>query len=233
MLQPANPVDPVITHVSVQDAVVNRVRNMILSGHLRPGDRLPQDELASNLGVSTMPVREALRQLQVEGLVVFRPRRGAAVAEFTASDHDEIYSIRQELEELACLWLAESIERVPIDRLKLLLEEIEAAEANQDDVPRRLQLVRDFFFAVFEATGKQHLLRILSNIWDLSHQYRLHFYSFHRLDAQRLSNYRRIYQACRDRDPEALINAFRIIWHVRQHVLLPLVREEEDNRQAT
>jgi len=206
---------------------------MILKGHLKPGDRLRQDELANTFGVSTMPIREALRQLQAEGLVVFRPRRGATVASLSVSEYEEIYLIREALETLACRWAAEDFDRIPIDRLKLLLQEIEAAEANQDDVHRRVQLVREFFFTVFEASEKEHLLRILSNLWDLSQQYRLYFYSLPELGPQRLANYHCIYQACHNRDPEALLNAFRVIWGERDHMLIPLVREEENKRQTT
>jgi DNA-binding GntR family transcriptional regulator len=233
MPTPVNSSSPVITYGNIQDAVLDGIRDMILDGHLKPGDRLRQDELADTFGVSTMPIREALRQLQAEGLVVFRPRRGATVASLSVSDYEEIYCIREALETLACRWAAEDFDRIPIDRLKLLLQEIKTAEADSDDVHRRLRLVREFFFTVFEASEKEHLLRILSNLWDLSQQYRLYFYSLPELDSQRLTNYRSIYQACYDRDAEALISAFRVIWAVREHRLVPLVREEENKRQTT
>jgi DNA-binding GntR family transcriptional regulator len=233
MLSSANSSPPVITYGNIQDAVVDGIRDMILKGHLKPGDRLRQDELADTFGVSTMPIREALRQLQAEGLVVFRPRRGATVASVSVSEYEEIYLIREALETLACRWAAEDFDRIPLDRLKLLLQEIEAVEANQDDAHRRVQLVREFFFTVFEASEKEHLLRILSNLWDLSQQYRLYFYSLPELGPPRLANYHRIYQACRDRDPEALLDAFRIIWGQRDRMLIPLVREEESKRQTT
>ena len=124
MLPSAKPSPPVITYGNIQDAVVDGIRSMILDGQLRPGDRLRQDDLADRFGVSTMPIREALRQLQAEGLVTFYPRRGASVARLSVSDYEEIYRIRQELESLACHWAAEHIERIPIDRLKELLEEL-------------------------------------------------------------------------------------------------------------
>jgi DNA-binding GntR family transcriptional regulator len=222
-----------ITYGNVQDAVVDGIRDMILKGHLKPGDSLRQDELANTFGVSTMPIREALRQLQAEGLVVFRPRRGATVASLSVSEYEEIYLIREALETLACRWAAENFDRIPINRLKLLLQEIETAEANSSDVHRRLQLVREFFFTVFEASEKEHLLRILSNLWDLSQQYRLYLSSLPEFVPQRLTNYRSIYQACHDRDPEALISAFRLIWAVREQKLIHRVREEENRRQTT
>lgn len=232
MPNPGDSSNSAIPRVNIQDIVVNRIRDLILSGSLKPGDRLRQDELANRFGVSTMPIREALRQLQAEGLVVFRPRRGAAVAKLAVSDYEEIYLIREALEDLACRWVADDFERVPLDQLKRLLEKIETAEANQDDVHRRIELVREFFFTVFDATEKEHLLRILSNLWDLSQQYRFYFYSFPELNSQRLTNYRNIYQACRDRDSEALLSAFRLIWSVRDHTLKPLVRNEETKKQT-
>jgi DNA-binding GntR family transcriptional regulator len=233
MPTPVTPSSPIITYGNVQDAVVDGIRDMILKGHLKPGDRLRQDELANTFGVSTMPIREALRQLQAEGLVVFRPRRGAIVASLSVSEYEEIYRIREALEALACRWVAEDFDRIPIGRLKLLLGEIEATEADFDDVHRRLQLVREFFFTIFEASEKEHLLRILSSLWDLTQQYRRYFSSFPELVTQRLTNCRSIYQACLDRDAEALISAFRAIWAVREHTLIPLVREEETKRQTT
>lgn len=222
----------VIEQRNVQEAVLDRIRNMILDGRLKPGDRLRQDDLANTLGVSTMPIREALRQLQAEGLVTFYRRRGARVARLSVSDYEEIYRIREELEDLACRWAAEDFDRIPIDRLRLLLEEIEAAEADSDDIHRRLRLVREFFFTIFQASGKDHLLRILSSLWDLSQQYRRYFSSLPELVPQRLANYRSIYGACEARDPEGLINAFGAIWAVREPMLIPLLREEETKEET-
>jgi DNA-binding GntR family transcriptional regulator len=222
----------VITYGHVQDAVVDGIRDMILKGYLKPGDRLRQDELADTFGVSTMPIREALRQLQAEGLVIFRPRRGATVASLSVSEYEEIYRIREELEILACRWAAEDFERIPIDRLKLLLEEIEAAEADFDDVHRRMQLVREFFFTMFEASEKEHLLRILSSLWDLTQQYRRYFSSIPEIVPRRLANYRDAYRACEARDPERLVGAIRAIYAFGKSTLIALVREEEGKKQT-
>jgi DNA-binding GntR family transcriptional regulator len=226
-----NPSSYVITYGNVQDAVVDGIRDMILKGHLKPGDRLRQDELAEAFGVSTMPIREALRQLQAEGLVIFRPRRGAIVASVSVSEYEEIYRIREELEILACRWAAEDFERIPVDRLRVLLGEIEGAEASFEDVHRRMELVREFFFTIFEASEKEHLLRILSSLWDLTQQYRRYFSLFPELVPQRLANYRCVYQACEARDPEGLVRAIRTIRAFGKSTFIPLVREEENKEQ--
>jgi len=211
----------------VQETVVDRIRDLIVSGQLKPGDRLRQDELATTFGVSTMPIREALRQLQAEGLVTFQPRRGAAVASLSVSDYEEIYRIREALEILACGWAAEDFDRIPIDDLRTILEEIEKAEAHPEDVYPRLQLVRDFFFTVFEASEKEHVLRILSSLWDLSQQYRRYFSSIPEIVPQRLGNYRRVLRACEAKDPDELVEAIRTIHDLGRSTRVELVREQE------
>jgi DNA-binding GntR family transcriptional regulator len=217
-----NPSSPIITYGNVQDAVVDGIRDLIMNGHLKPGVRLRQDELADTFGVSTMPIREALRQLQAEGLVTFRPRRGATVAKLSVSEYEEIYRIREELEVLACRWAAEDFDRIPLDRLKRLLEETEKVGADSNDV----QLVREFFFTIFEASEKEHLLRILSSLWDLTHQYRCYFSTISEIVPQRLANYRNAYRACEARDPDGLVQAIRAICAFGRSTLIPLVRKE-------
>jgi len=223
----ARPSSSLIQHRNVHEAVVDGIRDMILQGQLRPGDRLRQDELATTFGVSAIPIREALRQLQAEGLVTLYPRRGARVTGLSVSDCEEIYHIRQALEALAVHWASEDLERIPIDRLTHLLGEIEAAEASSNDVERRLKLVREFFFTIFQASERPHLLRMLSSLWDLSHQYRRYFSSRPELVPKRLAHYRRMYRACRARDAAQLTKAFRGIWADREPMLVSLVREEE------
>jgi DNA-binding GntR family transcriptional regulator len=230
MAPPADSSPAVIHFGHVQEAVVDRIRDMIVSGQLKPGDRLRQDELAETFGVSTMPIREALRQLQAEGLVSFQPRRGAAVATLSVSEYEEIYRIREELEILACGWAAEDFDRIPTDKLRNLLEEIEKAEAHPEDVYPRLQLVREFFFTVFEASGKEHLLRLLSSLWDMSQQYRRYFSSIPEIVPQRLGNYHRVLRACEDRDPLELVDAIRTIHDFGRSTRVELVRAQEGKR---
>ncbi len=220
----------VVLHRNVHEAVVDGIRDMILSGELGPGDWLRQDDLAAEFGVSTMPVREALRQLQAEGLVTLHRRRGAAVSSLSVSEYEEIYYVREALEKLAIRWATEDFERIPIERLESLLAEIESAEANQEDIDQRLRLVREFFFTIFQASQRGHLVRILSNLWDLSHQYRRHFASLPDLVPQRVAKYRLICRACHERDAAGLMAAFRAIWAVREPTLIPLLREEEGKR---
>jgi DNA-binding GntR family transcriptional regulator len=83
---------------SIEEVVTTALRDAILSGELRPGERLLQEQLAEQLRVSRIPLRDALRRLEAEGLVRMGPRRGAEVASLTAVDVSEIYEIRISLE---------------------------------------------------------------------------------------------------------------------------------------
>ncbi|MBI5649331.1 MAG: GntR family transcriptional regulator [Chloroflexi bacterium] len=216
----------VIAYGNVQDAVVDRIRECILNGQLKPGEWLRQDELATTFGVSTMPVREALRKLQAEGLIIFHPRRGAMVATIAVADYEEIYQIREELEVLACRFTPADFDRIPMERLKNLLDEIESAATNQD-LPRRMETVREFFFLIFAASQKNHLLRLLSGLWDLSQQYRRYFSTIQEIVPKRLANYRAVYRACKKRDAAALVQAIRDIYAFGKTRLIPLLREQE------
>ena len=217
-----------ITFGNVQDAVVDGIRDQILSGELIAGDRLRQDDLAEMFGVSTMPIREALRHLQAEGLVTFHANRGATVAKISVSEYEEIYQIREELEVLAVRWVAQNFSRVPMDKLKRILDEIEIAEAELTDTPRRLSLIRDYSFTVLNVCEKEHLLRILSSLWDKSTQYR-HYFSQVAIEAipNRIENYHAIYDACVAQDAEALEAAYRRIYAFGRKNLFPLLPKDE------
>ena len=225
-----NPTTPVVFG-NVNSVVADRIREMILSGRLKPGERLRLSELAAELNVSTTPVREALRRLQADGLVVFYPRQGATVAQLSLSEYEEIFGMRKALEPLACRWAAEDFRRIPIERLRHLLEGIEEAEA-QHDAPRRTQLVRDFWFTIFEASEKQHLLRVLSGLWDLSQQYRRYYSAMTNIASARLKHFHRIYRACEAQDLEALINAFQGMHAFLDSILIETLRASERENEV-
>ena len=88
-------------YLPLRDVVFNTLRQAILKGELKPGERLMEIQLAKKLGVSRTPVREAIRKLELEGLVLMIPRKGAEVAEITAQDLEDVLEVRGALEELA------------------------------------------------------------------------------------------------------------------------------------
>src|SRR5579884_3034520 len=92
--------------IQLSDEVVDRLREAILGGLFAPGDRLREEQLAEALGVSRGPVRNALLQLEREGMVVRRRNRGAIVARLSREDLEEVFSLRLAIEPVACAWAA-------------------------------------------------------------------------------------------------------------------------------
>lgn len=105
------------------EQVAGALREAIVQGHFRPGQRLIEGELAGQLETSRGPIREAFVQLEHEGLVVIRPNRGAAVAELTRDDVDEIYGLRIALEKLATQLAAERGQESDFDRIQETLDQ--------------------------------------------------------------------------------------------------------------
>lgn len=114
---------------TVNDAATGQIRDWILDGTLKPGERLHQDQLAVALGVSRMPVREAIRQLSAEGLVQVIPHRGAFVNSLDPGEIRELYEVRAVLEGLAVAHAVPRMGEPEIDALRDLLAQLLAAEA--------------------------------------------------------------------------------------------------------
>jgi DNA-binding GntR family transcriptional regulator len=131
------------------------LRSMILSGELLPGDKLPENSLTAQLGVSRSPLREAMSVLEQEGLIVQAPRRGAIVAPLTAHDIYEIYTLRQQLEDLAIRLGVPVVEQSRLDRLRTAYAALEAATG--DDQTEHTRLAFEFHLALVGLAGHRRL----------------------------------------------------------------------------
>ena len=96
-------------YLPLRDVVFNTLRKAILRGELKPGERLMEIQLANKLGVSRTPIREAIRKLELEGLVLMIPRKGAEVAQITEKNMQDVLEVRKALEELSVQLACERI----------------------------------------------------------------------------------------------------------------------------
>ena len=157
----------------LSELATRHLRDAILDGRLRPGTRLRQEAIARELGASRIPVREALRTLENEGLVSLTPRSGARVARLDYAEHAELYRIREELEPLA---LAESTPRLSdedLARLRSLKLQIECSR----DPAVWLDLDRQFHLASYAAAPMSRLLKMIEGFWNTTQQYRRVYYT--------------------------------------------------------
>ena len=112
-------------YLPLRDVVFNTLRRAILKGELEPGERLMEIALANKLGVSRTPIREAIRKLELEGLVVMIPRKGAEVARITEKDLRDVLEVRTSLEKLAIELACDRITEDDIHDLKLACKNFE------------------------------------------------------------------------------------------------------------
>lgn len=144
--------------VSLVDLVVRRLRADILSGTLAPGERLIEEHLTRRFGCSRAPLREALRLLGQQGLVEHLPRRGVRVVELSARDIDELFGLRDALEQFALRTALGAGARPSLDRLLAATEAMEqaAAAGAEGQAPAH----RDFHLALVALAGHQQLQRV-------------------------------------------------------------------------
>lgn len=149
-------------YTSKTDMVSALLREMILSGELRGSQALRQRDIALQFDVSQTPVREALRRLESEGLVVSDPHRGATVAEARAGSVEENYQIRAALESLGARLAAKSINEKQLAHLSELNEKMRAVgEGDAAYGP----LNREFHFSIYESADSPLLLSLMRLLW--------------------------------------------------------------------
>ncbi|MFP4482890.1 MAG: GntR family transcriptional regulator [Thermovirgaceae bacterium] len=170
------------------------LRRAIFSGSLIGGARLRQEEIARQLGVSSIPVREALRQLQAEGLVEIIPRRGAVVTELEVSEIREIYEMRTFLETGALKLAFDDISGDVIEKARHCLDEMEITE---DDI-KWCQLNEEFHDLLYRISGREMLLEFLKNLRSRVNRYVITYLRAMRNESEQ--EHRKILKAIDDRD---------------------------------
>jgi DNA-binding GntR family transcriptional regulator len=144
------------------------LREAILGGELKPGDRIRQEEVAAKLGASRLPVREALRMLEAEGLTEHEPHKGARVPRLTHHEVDVIYRMRERLEPLA---LVESLPQLA-DADHERLEEVQTRIEENDDLEKFLDLDREFHMLTYSGCSIDPLNQNITRLWNSTQHYR-------------------------------------------------------------
>jgi len=146
-------------YLPLRDVVFHTLRQAILRGELKPGERLMEIQLANKLGVSRTPIREAIRKLELEGLVLMIPRKGAEVADISEKSLRDVLEVRKVLEELAVKLTCDKIKSAQIEELKQAAEEFRKTLKSSDITEIAEADVR-FHDVIYEATDNQKLIQL-------------------------------------------------------------------------
>lgn len=186
---------------SLRGKVYEKIREDILNGRYQQNTELKETAIGAELGVSRTPVREALRQLELEGLVKIIPNRGAYVNMITAKDVQDIYVIRSMLEGLCARWATEHITKEQLEDLEetLCLSEYHTKKGNYEKL---YELDGQFHEQLYNASNSRILNHVLSDFHDYVKRVRKATLAFQGRSVKSTEEHRAIFEAVRSRDAD-------------------------------
>ena len=161
-------------YLPLRDVVFNTLRQAILKGELEPGERLMEIQLAERLGVSRTPIREAIRKLELEGLVLMIPRKGAEVAKISEKSLRDVLELRRSLEELAIELACQRMTEEEIDELEYAQKAFREA-MDSKDVMLMAETDEKYHEIIYQGTKNSRLVQILNNLREQMYRYRLEY----------------------------------------------------------
>lgn len=214
-------------YLPLRDVVFNTLRQAILKGELKPGERLMELALAERLGVSRTPIREAMRKLELEGLVVMIPRRGAQVANITEKDLNDVLEVRIALENMAIEKACKRMSGEQMDKLWQAAKEFERTMSDGNLV-RLAQADVAFHESIYEASDNRRLIQVLNNLREQIYRYRVEYLKDEETRNVLVKEHEELYKAIRDRDVErALAISFQHIENQRKAIIETIAAENE------
>ena len=195
-------------YLPLRDVVYNTLREAILKGELKPGERLMELQLASKLGVSRTPIREAIRMLELEGLAVTIPRKGAEVAKMTVKDMEDVLEVREALDELAAKIACNKIKEEQLQTLSKVKDAFEES-TKTTDIKQIAMYDEKFHDVIYESTGNVRLVNLLNNLREQIYRYRVEYLKNVEVYPRLIEEHETILKALQDRNQELVVEAMR------------------------
>ncbi len=212
-------------YLPLRDVVFKTLRQAILKGELKPGERLMEIHLADRLGVSRTPIREAIRKLELEGLVTMIPRRGAEVARITEKNMRDVLEVRRALDAFSCELACDRITRQEEEELHKACEEFAAATETMDATVIVAADVK-LHDIIVRAAGNERLTELINNLSEQMYRYRFEYIkdtnNFDRL----IEEHRIIYESIRKKDKQTAAQTAKLHIDNQERSILSLLRNE-------
>lgn len=213
-------------YLPLRDVVFHTLREAILKGDLKPGERLMELQLADKLGVSRTPIREAIRMLQQEGLAVTIPRRGAEVAKMTEKDMEDVLQIREALEILAVRLASEKITEDEIAQLEEKVSEFEEV-LTTGDVKLIAQTDVDFHDIIYNAAENPKLVTMLNNLREQIYRYRVEYLKDAAIYPRLVAEHKEIIRGLKNRDKEFVVGKMKEHMDNQANAVKDIIRKQE------
>ena len=217
-------------YLPLRDVVFNTLRQAILKGELKPGERLMEIQLANKLGVSRTPIREAIRKLELEGLVLMIPRKGAEVAEITEKNMLDVLEVRKALEELAAHLACERITEEGLAELKAAAKEFEQV-LKTDDVTKIAEADVKFHDVLYLSTDNQRLITLLNNLREQMYRFRVEYLKKEEFHPLLLEEHKKIIEAIESHDQDRANSIIDLHIDNQMETVTDIIRENTKNKK--
>ncbi len=212
-------------YLPLRDVVFKTLRQAILKGELKPGERLMEIHLADRLGVSRTPIREAIRKLELEGLVTMIPRRGAEVARITEKNMRDVLEVRRALDAFSCELACDRITRQEEEELHKACEEFEAATETMDATVIVAADVK-LHDIIVRAAGNERLTELINNLSEQMYRYRFEYIKDTNNFDKLIEEHRIIYESIRKKDKQTAAQTAKLHIDNQERSILSLLRNE-------
>ena len=209
----------------LRDVVFNTLRQAILIGELKPGERLMELHLADRLGVSRTPVREAIRRLELEGLVTMIPRKGAEVARITEKSMSDVLEVRRTLDALCAELACDRITPESLAALKKACDHFEQCIGTHE-AKKIAEADVSLHDIIVEATGNQRLIQMVHNLSEQMYRYRFEYIKDSSQHDTLVKEHRIIYQSIVDKDKDTAAAAARLHIDNQKKAIIRQIRLE-------
>ena len=213
-------------YLPLRDVVFNTLREAILKGDLKPGERLMELQLASKLGVSRTPIREAIRMLEQEALAVTTPRKGAEVAKMTLKDMEDVLEIRDALDELAVRIACQKISDEQLKQLEDMKELFEKS-TQTGNVKKIAEADVTFHDVIYEATGNPKLVTLLNNLREQVYRYRVEYIKDPKNYPTLIAEHEAILESLKNRDVKNAVEAMHVHVANQAEAVKTVIQEQE------
>ena len=210
----------------LRDVIFDYLKEAIINGEIKPSERLMEIKFAEKMGVSRTPVREAIRKLELEGLVVMLPRKGAHVAELSVKDIMNVLEIRGALDALASSLASERIRKDELKELKFTLNQFEQYMKN-NNVHGLIKKDVEFHAIIYKASGNEKLTQIAENLKDQIHRFRIVYLKDYSSPKELVKEHNDIYKAIENGNSDLASKLALIhIQHQERAMISSLDKEE-------
>ncbi len=216
----------------LRDVVFNTLRRAILTGELKPGERLMEIHLANRLGVSRTPIREAIRKLELEGLVTMIPRRGAEVAQITEKSLQDVLEVRRALDALCAELACDRITAGGKAALKKACDHFDEA-TKTGEVVAIAEADVALHDIIVQATGNQRLIQLINNLSEQMYRYRFEYIKDESGHENLVNEHRMIYESIMNGDREKAAAAARLHIDNQEQSIIRQIRIDPRGKHAS